>query len=311
MIEIVSKILPIVFLISLGVLIRYKNIISPQGMHGIRFIVVNVSLACVLFDLFREIELDAEMLVIFLLIIILLSLMMLAGRALNLISALRHRYNPYMSSCCAYSLIGIALFSILYGEENLAIFSVIGLAHEIFVWSFYMPMLRIQVGKKKFSIPELLKGYATPILISIFCGLIVNFTGIDRMLQENTVYKGVLETVSMVAVTATPMILMLIGYGITINKDYIKQSVRLLIVRYIVMFAVGIPFKLLVIDNFVTSSLYLDISYMSLLLIPPIFSLPVLVGAFGDEEGEEITSNAVALGSIIGIASYVGYAFIV
>ncbi len=311
MIEIISSILPIALLIGFGILIRRKNIISAQGMHGIRYMVVNVCLACVLFNMFRDIELDSEMLIIFLLVLLLLALMMLGGRALNLIPKLKHRYNPYMSSCCAFSLIGLALFSILYGEQNMAIFSVIGLAHEIFVWTFYMPVLRIQVGKKKFSIKELLKGYASPILISIMCGLLLNFTGIGRALEGNFIYDGIIETVSMVAPTATPMILILVGYGININKDYIKQSVRMLIARYIVLLGVGIPFKLIVIDNILPQSPYLDISYISLLLIPPIFSLPILVGTFGDEEGEEITSNAVAIGTIVGLITFVGYAFIV
>ncbi len=308
--EMIGKVLPILLLMMLGIFIRQKNVISPEGAKGIRTIVVNVSLSSVLLLMFMEIQLDIQHLYIFGLSMVLFAVMMLVGNLFNLIPATKHRYNMFMSTACAFSLVGLALFIIIYGEENIAIFSVIGLAHEIFVWVIYYSLLRVKIGNKKFSGGELAKVFTTPTLICIGIGLLLNITGIHTALSENAIWLGFVGSVDMVSNTATPLILVLLGYGLTINKDYLKQSIKLLVVRFAVTAAIGLPFVLFVIKPLLPPDPFVEISFISLLLIPPMFSLPLLVGNLGDEEGEEITSNAIAISTVICVTAFVAYGFI-
>ncbi len=307
--EMIGKILPILLLMALGVIIRRKNIISPQGVQGIRYMVVNVGLSSVLFLMFMEIQLDVSYIYVFLVAFVLLALMMFAGCFFNLIPSFKHRYNMFISSCCAFSLVGLALFTIIYGEENIAIFSVIGLAHEIFVWVVFYSLLRVKIGGKKFSSSELIKVLTTPTLLCIAAGLLINVLGINTMLADYHIWQGFINAVDMVSKIATPLILILLGYGLTINKDYLKQSVKLMVVRYAVTFAVGVPIVLLVVNYILPPSPFMMISFISLLLIPPMFSLPLLIGNIGDDEGEEIVSNAIAIGTVVGVTLFVLYGF--
>ncbi len=310
--EMLGKILPIILLMALGYIIRQKNIISKQGIAGIRFLVVNISLSSMLFLLFLEMEFELQYLYIFLLTFALLVVMMLSGFLLNLVKPLYSKYNPFVTSGCAFALVGVALFGILFGENRMQEFLVIGLAHELFVWVIYYMVLRIKIGGEKFSPSSLAKIFTSPMLLAIGAGLILNLSGIGSFLSEYFMWQSFVGTVDMVASTATPLMLILLGYGLAIEKKYLTPSVKLLVSRYIVAAVVGTAFILLVVNTFFENNPMVRISFISLMIIPPIFSLQLLVGTVGgSEEDEKVISNTLAMGSVVGIVLLVLYAYIV
>jgi hypothetical protein len=92
---------------------------------------------------------------------------------------------------------------------------------------------------------------------------------------------------------ATPLILLSIGYSMDINKKYMAPTLRLMFVRFVVTFGIGYAFKFLVIDNLFEVTPIMNYAYMTFLMLPPLFSLPLFVGIARTNEDEEIASNAV------------------
>ncbi len=303
---ILGNVLPIIFLLILGYVLRRKKVVNDKSMQGMKFFVANISLSCVLFNLFINMELDAAYIPIFAASSVYFIITLALGFLFDKIPLFKNKYTPFLASGCSLALIGLGMFSILYGQENLAAFSVMGLAHESFVWIIYYSALRIKIGGKKFSLKEIAKIFTSPLVLSIILGMICNVLNINVIFADNFVWDGLYSSVQMLAQTATPIILVVVGYGITINKKYLKPSITLLSARYIITLVCG-TVLMLFINYFLNPTPIVNVTFISMLLMPPLSSAPILVGVLGDEEGQKIVSNAVALGTLIGILMVIVY----
>ena len=90
--SVLSRVLPVVLLLALGVGVRRSGFLSGPAVDGLRKLVVNIALPALLFIAFLNTDFRSSHLWIVLLIFALNLLMLLLGKALNLFVA---RGNPY------------------------------------------------------------------------------------------------------------------------------------------------------------------------------------------------------------------------
>ncbi|ONI45678.1 hypothetical protein AN640_04250 [Candidatus Epulonipiscium fishelsonii] len=301
MLAMIGTTLPVILIFALGIWCRKSNFLSPETMKDMKKFVINVAVPCVLFETFVNMEIKMEQLTLLILMLILLALVMVGGKLCDFIPTLKYKYNPYICSGFSFALLGIGLFSMIYGPENLGIFSIMGLAQELFVWSFYYLIFRIDTQNKKLDLKILLNIIKSPIIISIALGIIFNIFGIISMLGTNSIMVGTLKAVSYIAAISTPFMLISLGYGLTFETKYIKSSIKLMGIRAGVLFFIGAVFKVLIIDNIIETNTLFNISYITFLLLPPMFSLPLLVAEEGTEEDANIVNCVVGIYTIISI----------
>lgn len=309
--ETIEKILPIIIFFMLGRSFKTSNWITSEGMANIKKMVMSLALPSVLFLTFLDMEFQKEYLIIVVLTMVLLALMMFVGRLWNFVPFFHNKYNPFFSTGYAFGLVGVALFSIMFGEENMAIYSVIGLAHELFVWVFYFGILKVSLFDTKLNVKEILKLLSTPIMFSIFFGVIANFLNFNTVLGNNGLWNGFVSTVEYMSNISTPLILLSIGYGINISVTNISATLKLMFVKVMTIIIVAIPFKIFVVDKLIEPTYWLDVSYVALALLPPIFAFPVFIADKATEEDLEIVSNAVAIYTVISMTVFVLYAILI
>ncbi len=92
--EMLSKVLPIILLFALGYVIRKGSLISKEGIEAIKGVVVNLALPAILFKTFLTMEFELGQVAIPILIILLLSIILIVGRALNKINPIAHKLTP-------------------------------------------------------------------------------------------------------------------------------------------------------------------------------------------------------------------------
>lgn len=163
----IEKILPIIIFFTLGYIFNKKSWIAKDSMADIKKIVINLAMPSVLFKTFLNMEFQSEYLIILLLTPVFLTLFMIGGKLANFIPFLNNRFNPFVSTGYSFGLVGVSMFSIMFGAENMAIFSIIGLAHEFFVWTFYFIILKVSLFDVKVSFKEILKLLCSPIMFSV------------------------------------------------------------------------------------------------------------------------------------------------
>ncbi|ONI38204.1 hypothetical protein AN639_08155 [Candidatus Epulonipiscium fishelsonii] len=301
MLAMIGTTLPVILIFALGIWCRKTNFLSAETMKDMKKFVINIAVPCVLFETFVNMKIEIEQLTLLVLMLILLGLFMVVGKLCDAIPILKYKYNPYICSGFSFGLLGVGLFSMIYGPENLGTFSIMGLAQELFVWLFYYLMFRIDTQNKKFDLKILLNIIKSPIIIAIALGIIFNVFGIISMFSTNSIMIGTLKAVSYIADISTPFMLISLGYGLTFETKYIKSSIKLMGIRAGVVFLTGAIFKFLIIDNIIETNALFNISYITFLLLPPMFSLPLLVSEEGTEEDANIVNCAVGIYTIISI----------
>lgn len=305
MLQIISKIFPIITLFTIGILIRKKEYLSIIGMNDLKKLVVNISLPAVLFKAFFIMKFDFKFLKLSLVIICLLVFMYFIGVLIYKLKFTSSEMSPFFSSGFAFGLIGIPLFSIMYGEENLGLFSIIGLGHEFFIWFIYYSLVNMKLYNHKFSISYCKGFFKSPLIISIVLGLIFNQLGMNKLLHTNYFVNGIFSSISYIGSLATPLILISIGYSSKISLKHSKETLRLIMSRFICTLISGILFKIFIIDNFFEPTWLLNVSYTTLFVLPPVYSLTVFLGVAGDSKNEELISNATIIYTLISIFLFI------
>src|SRR5690554_6578730 len=116
---IINRVLPIFLLIGLGAWTRRSQFLSERAIDDLRKIVVNLALPSVLFVSFLNIEMQANYLVVFVLVAALCVAMYLLGVALRRRLNVPHPYFPFLMTGFEYGMLGVSLFGSAYGLENI------------------------------------------------------------------------------------------------------------------------------------------------------------------------------------------------
>ena len=252
MTEIISKALPILFLIIFGYLLKKRKFISDNTINELNKLIIGVSLPSVLFVTFLNMSIGREQFFLVGITVLLLVCFYLSGTLLNKIKSITHPLIPFMVTGYAFGLLGIPLFGTVFGIENLDRITILGVGHEFFMWFGYLVILKAKLGGERFSYESIKSFFKTPIIISIVLGVLFNLTGIGPFFQQNILLKGFYTTIGYLGNLATPLILIIIGFGLKFNRRYMKQSAVFILLRFLVAFTVGYSIKIMIIDPFVS-----------------------------------------------------------
>lgn len=311
MADIISKIIPILLLISLGKYIRHKEILHQSSIDEIKRVVIDIALSAVLFITFISMELKAEYFLIFLLIFIMMSFFYLVGVGLNKIRSISHPVLPFSVSGFSFGLMGIPLFSTVFGIENVGKLSILGVGNEFFIWLMLYPLMQVKFRKQKFSLKTAIEIIKSPIMLSIFLGIFFNIAGLGIWIQNNPIANGFYTTLEYLSNIATPLILIIIGFGLKFNKKYMRESMRFIVIRTIIILTIGYVFKYVLINPIMGSDKIFDYAYFTFLILPPPLSLSIFLGKSSTKEHEELASNTVVLGTVASIALFILFVLII
>lgn len=305
MIEIFAKTIPIFVTIGLGIYFRKTNFISTDTIEEMKKLIIQLCLSAVLFLSFYNMELKSEYFILSFVVVILFISMFFIGKLLKNINFFNHKMLPFVTTSCTFGLLGIPLYTTVYGIENLGYLSVFGIGHEVFVWLIFYVHMKLHFANEKFSTDTILGFLKSPMIISILLGLSFNATGFKNLLDSNSIATGLIASVEMISKITTPMILITIGYNLKFDIGYTRQSLIFILARFVVMFVVGYAFKILLIDKIIETNPLIDMAYFTLLVIPPPSSLPLFVSEYISKKDGELVNNMVVINTIISIFIFV------
>jgi len=306
MFEVISKVLPIILLTMSGLLMKKFDFIGEETIGGIKKLILNICLPSTLFVTFLNLNLQMEYLVLMVFMMVLFFLLYITGGALGRFFNYKSGMSEFFSTGFAFGLVGIPLFSIVFGEENMGLYSVMGLSHEIFVWFIYFPVLSMKLGGKRDG--NSAGVFKSPLNISVFLGVLFNVMGLGTIFQGNFLLAGMIGTLRYLGSVNAPLILICIGYGMNFDKTYMAESIKLSVIRVITTFSVGYIFKWGVLDRIgAIDGEVFSYSFFTLIVLPPIFSLSLFLSKYGRKEQEQVISNATVHCTILSMVLFVGY----
>ncbi len=259
-----------------------------------------------MFLTFKEMNIQKEFLLISFISFLMLNSFYVVGSLANRVFRLNDIMLPFIVTGFSFGLLGVPLFEGVYGIENLSDISILGIGNEFFLWFVYITLLRNELGRQNFSAKVLLDFVKSPLVISIISGLVLNLSGLNSCFNEFILFQGLNRTLEYIGTMTTPIILIITGYGIKLNKKYLKGATKVLIIRLIIIFGVGYLIKLLIINPYIQISAVFDLAFFTFLALPPPFSLVIFMGEYCSDEEVSIANNAIVLSTLVCLVLFVG-----
>ncbi len=304
--QIINQVLPILFLIFLGNRLRVHKFIQEDTVEELKKIVVNIALPAVLFISFTRIELVSSYFTLSLLVFTICVLLLLVGKMLQPFLAPQYSYFPYMTTGFEYGMLGVSLFGSAYGLENLGYIAVVDLGHEVFIWFVLLPLLLAKSdgnGDIKGIITTFCKN---PVVISIVLGLTINLAGFANQMNEIVVVGAVVKALEFLSGLTIPLILIIVGYGIHIKLEGIKDVLKIIVVRYALIIPIIFLFNTYIIRDIFQLGQPFEIAVFTLFILPSPFIIPLFMKK-GITKEREYINNVLAIQTIISVVIFSVY----
>lgn len=305
--EIIRRLLPILLLLLIGFFAKYKKVLSDSFIEELKSLIIKIALPAVLFDAFSTMTLQLSYLLLFILIFIYCFLLYLIGDGLHklLPNIFRRFYTKGYMTGFEFGMIGVGLFSAIWGMDKLPIIMLIGFGHEIFIWFFYVQSVSRSTGQSV-SIRDSLKHFLSmPTIIAIVLGVTANLLGIRPMMNDNVIGQSILAVIEFLKPLTSPLILIVIGYTMVFKRTNLREAVVYLLSRLVIVLGLG-SLLLLVVMRLIPGldELFIQAFY-AFILLPAPFILPLYIK--DQEEGIFFTQILV----YSTVVSFIGYGILV
>jgi len=295
--ETLSSTLPIIFLVLAGILIRATHLIQPEAVADIKKLVVNVTLPLLLLKAFATMTFELRYLLIVSIIFLACTLVMFLTARLRVVPGLTSRYASYLMAGFEAGMLGYALFSSIYGAENISRFAVIDLGQVLFVFFVLITRLKFQQERRLNASETLLTFLKSPVIIAILAGILMNLSGAYLALAGWPITDSLLKTAEILAGLTTPLVALVIGYELRFQRGGLLQPFLTVLIRLVVWVVLALALNHLVIRQLLGLDRLFEAAVLLMALLPAPFVIPLYLQESDLSERDYIL-NTLSLGTI-------------
>ena len=306
--ELISRLIPLFLILFLGAAAGRKRLLGEEFIGQLKKLVVNLFLPATLFQAFLRARLSVRYLYLFGGVFLFCLVLYLAGRVFRKTGLLPRNYSPEFLTGFEFGMVGIALFSGIFGAGALPVMALVGLGHEFFIWFVYVPLLQSR-EEGGFSLLRTLRSFLrSPIILGILSALILNLAGLVPALDRNFLSAGVLQGIGWLASATGAVILIIVGYGLRPEKGEIGQVLKYSLTRLTAVLALGVPVYLLIRSLVPELPDLFFYAWATFLLLPPPFIIPIYIRQDLQEENRFFT-GCIVFYTLVSLGLYVLFLF--
>ncbi len=301
--EAFAKVVPVLLLFGLGAFFRRSGFLQPAAVDGLKRLIVNVTLPAVLFLAFAAVDLQPEHLLVAGSVFLACTVVLFAGRYLGAVAGTRSPYLPPLLTGFEAGMMGYAIFTAVYGAENVFKFAVADLGQVIFVFFVLAPYVKRQ-GAGAVSISQTVRGFlTTPVILSIFAGILANRLGIMAPLTSFPLTAAVITTLELLAAVTTPLIGIVIGYEVNLSRTGLVAPLRTVTLRLAIWVSLGLLFGALLISRLFPNDPVAQAAVMTMFVLPPPFVIPLFM-ARASADDERYVVNTLSLATLATLVAF-------
>ncbi len=303
---ILNRVLPILLLIALGHWTRRSGFLTESAVENLRKLVVTLALPSVLFISFLEMKLQTKYLLVFALIFALNVTLFALGRVLKARLRVEYLYFPFLMTGFEYGMLGVSLFGSAYGLDKIGYIAVIDLGHELFIWFVFLAfLLMLRDGHQ--DPRQLLRAFLTsPVIIGILAGIALNVIGAREFVNERPIVGGVMATLRFLGNLTIPLILIIVGYGIRLDRTGVREAAPVIGIRLAILVPLALLLNWLVLRGLLDLEAPFEAGLFTLLVLPPPFIIPLYMKA-GLPDERRYVNNALTLYTVASIVLFTVY----
>jgi predicted permease len=306
-IQILNQVLPILLLISLGYWVNRKKFLTETTIEELRKVVVNFALPAVIFISFLNIELKPAYFVIFIIAFLLCILLFLLGNLIKRQFGIQYSYFPYLVTGFEYGMLGVSLFGAAYGLERIGYIAVADLGHEIFIWFVFLPLLLIKRDGTQ-NPKEIVKSFlSAPVVIAILTSILFNVLGGRDLLYQLPLTGALMSTFGFLGNLTVPLILIIVGYGIKINRAGLKDALFVVLLRLGILIPLSVLLNIYLIRGYLQLDPLFESALFTLLILPPPFIVPLYARSNLAVEEKQYINNVLTVHTVISVTLFIVY----
>lgn len=304
LLETASTALPILVLIVLGAVLRSAGVVTSAGIDQVKLLIVRVALPAVLFSSFLSIEISVAYLGLFVLVPAICFLLLGLGYLFRR-TPLGRRYAPYLMTGFEFGMLGITLFGTAFGMERVGVIGVIGVAHELFIWFFYVTLMDAERGASHGLAATARSFVRSPVIVAIVVGIALNLLGVGPWFQSALVPRSFLRAMELLGGIIIPLILIVVGFGLRIDRTALRAALPTVAVRAAligVLAALVAPW----IVRVLSLAPIFEYALVTFLVLPPPFIVPLYM-ATDDATEVAYVNTVLSLYTVVSVAAFLLY----
>jgi len=284
--SVLEMVFPIVLLLGLGTLCRRKQLLTLDGLAGLKSIVGNICLPVVLFNAFFTARYSLSVLLTFLTVYLGFGAALLAGFALRKLAAPHGKFFPFLLTSAEGGMLGYALYGVLMGEQSG--FAVVDLGQTVFAYTAFLGTLTLVDGQTP-SAGKLLRNIVTnKCCIGMALGIALGVAGVGGWMLSSPAAGLVTGTISAITAPTSALVLLIVGYELELDKKLLRPVAVTVLTRLALMGGLLILVSF-VIFRIIPYDPALQIALMILYALPAPFIIPLFADVGG--EGKYISTS--------------------
>jgi predicted permease len=301
-VEALFKVLPVILLILTGIFLRKKQFIGLETVQDIKKLVVNITLPALLFLAFSRVNIEPPHLIIVVIVFAACLLALFLGRQVQPWSGIDTPQFPMLMSGFEAGMMGYAIFSAVYGAENVFKFGIIDLGQVLFVFFVLVPSLQALTDPQPFAhtVRNFIK---TPVILAILGGILLSQSGLMARLSPSPFVASLTDTLTLISSVTTPLVALIIGYEMRLQKGDLAGPLRSIAIRM----AFWVPFALLlsygVIDRWLNLEKGFQAAVMTMFVLPPPFVIPIFMKESRQSEQAYVV-NSLSLATLVTLFAF-------
>ncbi len=298
-----SKVLPVLLLIFLGAFFRRSGFLPEAAVAGMKKLVINVTLPAALFLAFAGVALEGRHLVLGALVFAACVLALLLFRNLWPRLGFRSAYTPALMTGFEAGMMGYAIYGAVYGSANIFKFAVVDLGQVLFVFFILVPWIS-QLATGRMSLRDTAIGFLkTPVIVAIFLGILVNRLGLVDPLRAFPPTDALFRTVELLGAITTPLIAMVIGYEVRLQRGALALPARATAIRLLFWVPIGLLLIALVVNTLLGGDPLFRVAVMTMFVLPAPFVAPLFMGNAPAEERTFVV-NTLSLMTLVTLVAF-------
>jgi predicted permease len=298
-----ANVLPIIFLLMLGTLLRRSRFIRPETIDDIKKLIVNLTLPAVLFMAFAGVNLELRYLVVSISVFVLCLFALLLGRLIGPIAGIKSPYFPLLLSGFEAGMLGYAIYGAVYGQENIFRFGIVDLGQVLFVFFVMVPLLeRFESGARPFR--KTVQGFfKTPVILAILAGILFSQLGLTHAFRSNSVGNSFFETLALLGALTTPLVALYIGYDLQLRSGSQRNPVLTAGIRLAIWVMIGLGLNALLVDGLLGLERGFQSAVLTMFVLPPPFVMPLFMDRAPIEERNYVL-NTLTLATVLALFAF-------
>ena len=295
MADILKTILPVVLMLIIGVVARKGNMLSREGINGMKKVVVNITLPAVMLNAFASMTYTFENVLVTLIMFAVCFVAWLFGALLSG----NKGFLAFLTTGFEAGMLGYALFTLAYGGDRISTFAAVDLGQVLFVFTVYKALLGKKSGGGMSAKQMVLEMVKSPVIIAIAVGVILGATGLYQAMTVQGSAAVLDACTDFISAPTSAMILITIGYDLELKNTPWKAVAKVVVCRILIMAALRFVTGLVI--HLTPLGTSLDQALNIMFILPAPYVLPV----FADDENERsFVSSSLSVLTLISIVAF-------